>query len=311
MCYDNSELLKNYVHAYQVTGSEFFAAVAKDIIRWVDEWLSDRERGGFYASQDADYSMDDDGDYFTWTLEEARAVLNDDELKVAAEYYDIGEVGEMHHNHEKNVLFVKASLDEIAVRVGIQKDRASALLDSAKETMYAARLKRPTPYVDKTVYVNWNGLLISAYLQAATVLGLDGAREFALKSLDRILSEAWSPISGLKHVIAYSDPNATHRETAGFLDDYAFVGFAALDAFEATGESKYFEAARGITDYMIEHFHDTEAGGFFDAPRTASGDGALGALTARRKPFQDSPTPSGNSSAAVLLLKLHAYTNDN
>ena len=79
MCYDNSELLKNYVHAYQATGSEFFAGVAKDIIRWMDEWLSDRERGGFYASQDADISMDDDGDYFTWTLDEARAVLTEEE----------------------------------------------------------------------------------------------------------------------------------------------------------------------------------------------------------------------------------------
>jgi len=63
MCYDNSELLKNYVHAYQATGSEFFANVARDIIRWMDEWLSDRDRGGFYASQDADISMEDDGDY--------------------------------------------------------------------------------------------------------------------------------------------------------------------------------------------------------------------------------------------------------
>ena len=73
MCYDNSELLKNYVHAYQATGNEFFAEVARDIIRWMDEWLSDRERGGFYASQDADINMDDDGDYFTWTLAEARS----------------------------------------------------------------------------------------------------------------------------------------------------------------------------------------------------------------------------------------------
>ena len=69
MCYDNSELLKNYVHAYQATGDEFFAGVARDIIRWMDEWLSDRAHGGFYASQDADYSMEDDGDYFTWTLD--------------------------------------------------------------------------------------------------------------------------------------------------------------------------------------------------------------------------------------------------
>src|SRR5437016_587937 len=68
MSYDNSELLKNYVHAYQATGSQFFADVARDIVRWMDEWLSDRERGGFYASQDADISMDDDGHYFTCTL---------------------------------------------------------------------------------------------------------------------------------------------------------------------------------------------------------------------------------------------------
>jgi uncharacterized protein YyaL (SSP411 family) len=310
MSYDNSELLKNYVHAYQATGIPLFAAVAKDIIRWIDEWLTDRERGGFYASQDADYSMDDDGDYFTWTLAEARAVLNDEELAIAASYYDIGEVGEMHHNHEKNVLFVKTSLEEIAVRQGISKERASALLDSAKEKMYAARLKRPTPYVDKTVYVNWNGLLISAYLQAATVLSLASARDFALKSLDRILADAWNTQSGLKHVIAYSDPDAQRRETSGFLDDYAFMGLATLDAYESTGNAEYYDAAREITNYMIAHFYDEAHGGFFDAPKSASGDGALGALSAQRKPFQDSPTPSGNSSAAVLLLKLHALTNE-
>src|SRR5215467_5735052 len=102
MAYDNSELLKNYVHGYQITGNQYFAAVAKDIIRWMDEWLSDREHGGFYASQDADISLDDDGDYFTWTLEEAKAALSAEELAVAAMHYDIGEVGEMHHNPSKN-----------------------------------------------------------------------------------------------------------------------------------------------------------------------------------------------------------------
>ena len=114
MCYDNSELLKNYVHGYQATGEEFFADVARDMIRWMDEWLSDRERGGFYASQDADISMDDDGDYFTWTLEEARAVLTEEEAQVAALHYDINEVGEMHHNPAKNVLYVRAPVEEIA-----------------------------------------------------------------------------------------------------------------------------------------------------------------------------------------------------
>ena len=74
--------------------------------------------------------------------------------------------------------------------------------------MYAARLQRPTPYVDKTVYVGWNSLCISAYLEAAKVLKLDPARHFALRSLDRILAEAWQPEHGLQHVIAYSDPAA-------------------------------------------------------------------------------------------------------
>ena len=159
MCYDNSELLKNYVHGYQATGEEFFANVARDIIRWMDEWLSDRERGGFYASQDADISMDDDGDYFTWTLEEARAVLTDEEAEVAALHYDINEVGEMHHNPAKNVLYVRASVAEIARRMNLAAERVHELLASARKKMYAARLRRPTPYVDKTVYVGWNSLV--------------------------------------------------------------------------------------------------------------------------------------------------------
>src|SRR5271154_3540647 len=146
MCYDNSELLKNYVHAYQATGSEFFAGVARDIIRWMDEWLSDRERGGFYASQDADLSMDDDGDYFTWTLAEARAVLTEEEASVACLYYGINEIGEMHHNPAKNVLRIGASVGEIAGRLKIPEERVGALLAAAKTKMYAARLLRPTPY---------------------------------------------------------------------------------------------------------------------------------------------------------------------
>src|SRR6266403_1229770 len=172
MSYDNSELLKNYVHAWQATGTEFFADVARDIIRWMDEWLSDREKGGFYASQDADYSMDDDGDYFTWTLEDTKAALTEDEAAVATLYYDVNEVGDMHHNPAKNVLHIRTSMEEIARRLNIPEERAGALLAAAKRKMYAARLLRPTPYVDKTMYVGWNAMCVSAYLEAAKVLDL-------------------------------------------------------------------------------------------------------------------------------------------
>src|ERR1700686_2138062 len=308
MCYDNSELLKNYVHAYQATGDEFFAEVARDIIRWMDEWLSDSARGGFYASQDADYSMDDDGDYFTWTLEETKAALTEEEAAVAALFYDINEGGDMHHNPAKNVLYVRNSVGEISRRLNIAEERVRALLASAKKKLYAARLLRPTPYVDKTVYAGWNAMCVSAYLEAAKVLDLAEARHFALRSLDRLLAEGWNAERGMKHVIAYSDPRVKQREVTGpvpgsvsvpgVLDDYAFAVIACLDAYEATAVLSYFRFARSIREAMVAGFFDPVDGGFFDTRGGTSGqaaDGApdkkiaLGILGTRRKPFQDSP----------------------
>jgi uncharacterized protein len=324
MCYDNSELLKNYVHGYEATGSEFFADVARDIIRWMDEWLSDRERGGFYASQDADISMDDDGDYFTWTLDEARAVLTEEEAQVVALHYDINEIGEMHHNPAKNVLYVRAPIDEIAGRMKLSVERVREALDSAKKKMYAARLLRPTPYIDKTVYVGWNSMCVSAYLEAAKVLGLEDAQRFALRSLDRVLAEAWkahgsemqtadeasaAPRALLLHVVSYSDPAASHREVSGLLEDYAATAIACLDAYEATADLSYFKFAQAIADAMIARFFDSTGGGFFDAEPAAAGQ-SLGVLSTRRKPLQDSPTPAGNAMAAIALLRLHHFTGD-
>jgi uncharacterized protein len=326
MCYDNSELLKNYVHAYQATGDEFFAGVARDIIRWMDEWLSDRAHGGFYASQDADYSMDDDGDYFTWTLAETKAVLTSDEFEVATLYYGIQEVGDMHHNPAKNVLHVSSSVEEIARRLNISEEQASTFLASAQKKMYGARLLRPTPYVDKTIYVGWNAMCVSAYLEAAKALDLAPTRQFALRSLDRLLSEGWNAGRGMKHVIAYSDassdaysePRAERRDIAGVLDDYAFAVIACLDAYEATADLSYFRFARSIADAMVAGFFDPVAGGFFDTRVATDKDSSaagsekkvLGILATQRKPFQDSPTPAGNSAAAIALLRLHGYTDD-
>ncbi|MFZ0705155.1 MAG: thioredoxin domain-containing protein, partial [Candidatus Korobacteraceae bacterium] len=310
MAYDNSELLKNYVHAYQVFGDEFYAHIARDIIRWMDEWLSDRERGGFYASQDADINLDDDGDYFTWTVDEAKAVLTDDEFRAVSLHFDIGEHGEMHHNPAKNVLWVAMTPDEIASKMGRKVEEVIDLLASAKTKLYAARLKRPTPFVDKTVYVSWNAMCVSAYLQAAQVLGLDEARKFALRSLDRTLSAAWSDERGLSHVITYADAKAEKRFVRGLLDDYAFTAIACLDAYEVTGAISYFRFAQRIVDEMIKRFADQTSGGFFDTEASLEEKLQLGALSARRKPFQDAPTPAGNPSAAVALLRLHAYTND-
>ncbi len=318
MCYDNSELLKNYIHAYQVTKDSFFAGVARDIIRWMDEWLSDRAHGGFYASQDADYSMDDDGDYFTWTLAETKAALTEEETTIAALYYDIQEVGDMHHNRAKNVLHISSSarspVEDIARQLKIPEERAHTLLTAAQKKMYAARLLRPTPYVDKTVYAGWNAMCVSAHLEAAKVLDLAVARQFALRSLDRLLSEGWHAERGMRHVIAYSEASSEHRaerrEIAGVLDDYAFAVIACLDAYEATADLSYFRFARSIADAMVAGFFDAVDGGFFDTRAASEEKTALGILGTRRKPFQDSPTPAGNSAAAIALLRLHGYSGD-
>ena len=296
----------------------------------MDEWLSDRAHGGFYASQDADYSMDDDGDYFTWTLAETKAALSEDEAAVAVLYYGIQEVGDMHHNLAKNVLHLSSSartlVGEIARRLNIEEERARTLLAAAQKKMYAARRLRPTPYVDKTVYAGWNAMCVSAYLEAAKVLDLAEVRHFALRSLDRLLSEGWNAERGMKHVIAYSEPfpdaRAERRDATvtvsvpGVLDDYAFAVISCLDAYEATADLSYFRFARSIADAMVAGFFDTMVGGFFDTRAAAATGGAaseqaaLGILGTRRKPFQDSPTPAGNSAAVIALLRLYGYAND-
>jgi uncharacterized protein YyaL (SSP411 family) len=314
MAYDNSELLKNYAHAYLTFGEARFAEVAKDILRWMDEWLSDRDRGGFYASQDADDSLDDDGDYFTWTRAEAQAVLTAEEFEVAAVYYNIRAVGDMHHNPEKNVLHVPSRSSVTPPMNGEAVHgwgTRTELLESAKQKMYAARLLRKTPYVDKTVYTGWNGMCIAAYLAAGRALGLSEPVAFALKSLDRVLAAAWSEELGLAHVVAYGE-GVTAARIAGVLEDYAFVANAALDAWEASGELKYFTVAQQIGDSMLARFCDSEPGdamsrGFFD---TEDDPAAIGALSVRRKPLQDSPTPAGNAVAATLLLRLHELTGN-
>ena len=110
-------------------------------------------------------------------------------------------------------------------------------------------------------------------------------------------------------MIAYSDPTAEKRNLPGVLDDYAFTAVACLDAYEATSDLSYFQFAQNIVDRMVQWFYDPTGGGFFDTAQTDNPQKSLGVLATRRKPFQDSPTPAGNSVAAIALLRLYAFTN--
>ena len=304
MLYDNAGLLLNYVHGFQTLVSEDLLATAREIVAWLDEVMTDREQGGFYASQDADVGLEDDGDYFTWTLDEAAFVLDAAELEVAALFWDIGALGDMHHNPAKNVLHRKLTVAQIATQTDKTEEDVRALLAAARRKLLARRLERPTPFIDRTLYTGWNAMAISAYLEAARVLRISSARDFALRTLDRLLASAWDGESSLRHVIAYPDSVKPAEEAPGTLDDYAFTLHACVDAWLAGAEMKYYSAALKLADAMIARFYDRTAGAFYDAPIAEQGSAPLGALTARRKPFQDSPTPAGNPVAAAALLRL-------
>ena len=301
MTYDNSELLKNYLHGYQVTGNPLFRETAEGIITWVNEVLSDQARGGFYGSQDADQTLDDDGDYFTWTLAEVRAVLTPEESRLIELYYDVNARGEMHHNPAKNVLWVTAGLETIAAELKISETDARLLLATAKRKLLAARrLRTPVPAIDTTVYVAWNAMFVSAYLEAARVLSRDDCRAFALKTLDRILAEAWEESKGFLHRVG-------GPRLDGSLDDQIFMVVALLDAYESTLDRRYFEIAERTMRLAVERYGDPEGGGFFDRAKDAA---PMGGMEIRRKPLQDSPTPGANSVAVIALDRLYGLTGE-
>jgi len=303
MSYDNSELLKNYLHGYQVTRNPFLRETAESILGWVNEDLSDQHNGGFYASQDADVSLDDDGDYFTWSLDELRAALLPEEARIMELCYDVEAHGEMHHDPAKNVLWIARDAAGIAEQLGLDEATVRITIAKAKGKLLAARKPRPTPFIDKTMYASWNAMFVSAYLTAARVLGGSlgsDCRAFALKTLDRMLKEAWSESRGFGHRIG-------GPALEGSLDDQVFSVLALLDAYEAALDPRYFAAAQKTMDLAVVRYGDAEGGGFFDRPSDAA---PMGGLDVRRKPFQDSPTPSANSVAAIALVRMHAFTGD-
>jgi uncharacterized protein len=298
MSYDNSELLKNYLHGYQVTGRALFRETAEGIIAWTNEVLSDQKNGGFYGSQDADQTLDDDGDYFTWTVDEVRAALTPEESRAIEIYYDVEAHGEMHHNPAKNVLWVAHPIEEVARELKTSEADARLVLARAKGKLLEARRKRQTPAIDTTSYISWNAMYASAYLEAARVLDRKDCKDFALKTIDRILNEAWDETRGFQHRLG-------GPKLEGSLDDQVFMALALLDAYESTLEIRYFEAAERSLKLTIEKFADAEGGGFFDRSRDAA---AMGGLDLARKPFQDSPTPGTNSMAAILCDRMYSFT---
>ena len=309
MSYDNAELLRAYTSAYAAFGTPLYREVAEGIARWNLEVMCDMERGGFAASQDADIGLHDDGDYFTWTPDEAHAALDAAEWEVAHRRWDIYPDGEMHQNPRKNVLWVARSVEAIAQEVsgrtqdtghsGIQDtSTVRDLLESARAKLKAARDRRTTPFVDRSIYVSWNAMTAEAFLEAGAVLAREDCTAFALKTLARLWDEGFVAGNGMPHRLE-------QKNGPWLLDDQVQAASAFLSAFEHTGEGRWLDRARELVDMALAFYWDEGGGGFFDA-REQQG----GFLAERAKPIQDSPTSSPNATAALVLLKLSAITEE-
>jgi hypothetical protein len=304
MAYDNAELLRVYLHAYAAWGTPLFRETAEGIVSWNLEVMCDRARGGFAASQDADVGLDDDGDYFTWTVDEARHVLHHAEWEVARRLWDIEPQGEMHHDPAKNVLWVARSVEALTEELKAQSSKLKNLIESARAKLKAARDKRTTPFVDRSLYVSWNAMMAEAFLEAGTTLERDDCIAFALKTLTLLWDEGFVPGHGMPHRIATGAKGTTPDSRLPnpgpwLLDDQAHAASAFLAAFEHTGDGRWLDRARELVDMTLAFYWDDAEGGFFDA-REQTG----GFLATRAKPIQDAPTASPNATAAIVLLRL-------
>jgi len=288
MATDNAELLRAYCAAHSALGTPILREAASGIVDWVLAVLSDPARGVFFGSQDADTTFGDDGDYWTWTVAEAKAALSAPEFDVAAKVFDIGERGEMHVNPAKNVLWRRIA----------PLDAERPVLGSALARLKQARDQRTSPFVDRTPYTSWNAMLAGAFLQAGAVLDRPECNALALACLERLWREGWHEDTGMSRVIGRSAP-------AGMLDDQVQSASAFVDAFEATGEPAWLERAVTVMEH-VERAHGDPAGGYWDI--RSAGDGAY--LAVRGKPAQDAPAPSGNGVAALVLARLAAISDD-
>lgn len=297
MAYDNAEALKVYAQAYKLSQNPLYRDTVDGILRFVGQVLSDQEQGGFYASQDADIDLNDDGDYFTWTQDELKAILSPEEADTVLAYYDITPEGDMHERPGRNVLWAIKPLEAVAEVLNRSKEDVQSLLQTARVKMAEQRRKRQTPFVDNTVYLNWNGMMLTGYFEAADLLDIPEARAFAQKTLERLLkTHVDSEQNRLLHV----------QGIPGMLEDYAWMIHALLKGYQSTEEQGYLEAAKQWTEVTITQFEDKTFGGFFDI--ATPGPVALALLKYRRKPTDDTPSSSANAVMIRNLIQLHLLT---
>jgi uncharacterized protein YyaL (SSP411 family) len=292
MLYDNALLTVAYLEAYQVTGREEFAHIAREILSYVTREMTSAE-GAFYSATDAD-SEGEEGKFFSWTFTEIGKILGE-RAALFCSYYGVTERGNFEG---KNVLHVARSLAEVAEEFNLSQEQVVRQLAEARSRLLAVRQTRIPPHTDTKVIVSWNGLMISAFARAAFVLREPAAARQAQRAAEFILSHLKEG-GRLRR-------SALNGAVAGmaYLDDYAFLAAGLLDLYEASFDLRWLHEAISLQNVLELHFWDKQHGGFFLSPH----DGEP--LLAREKPNYDGPEPSGNSVAVQNLLRLAEFTTD-
>jgi uncharacterized protein YyaL (SSP411 family) len=293
MLYDNALLSRAYLHAYQVTGEPFYRRICEETLDYVQREMLSPE-GGFYSTQDAD-SEGEEGKFYLWTPAEVKDALGEEDGALFCAFYDVTERGNFEH---KNILHVDHSLEEIARQQGVSVERLEQALARGREVLYDVRARRVWPGLDTKILTGWNGLMLRSFAEAARVLGRDDYRANAELTANFLLT---TMNSGERLLRSYRDGQAKLK---GYLDDYANLALALLELYQTTQNPLWFSEARELADQMIDLFRDEEDGGFFSTGKDHE------ALVGRPKELTDNATPSGNSSAAELLLRLAAYTGE-
>ena len=293
MLYDNAQLARVYLHAWQLTGDEDFRRVATETLDYVLREMTDPS-GGFYASQDAD-SEGEEGRFFVWTEREVDELLGDD-AALAKRVYGISSGGNFEGG--ANVLSIAQPLAEAAKAVGWDAGEATQRLSQARQTLLERREQRVRPGLDDKVLAAWNGLMLAAFAEAGVALDRGDYLDAARRNGDFLMTQ----MRGSDGRLHRSWRRGAARLN-GYLEDYAAVSEGLLTLYQATFETRYFVAARELADLVLEHFSD-DHGGFFDTADDHE------ALVLRPKDTQDNATPSGSALATTVLLKLAALTGE-
>ncbi|MGN6253420.1 MAG: thioredoxin domain-containing protein [Solirubrobacterales bacterium] len=283
MLYDNAQLARAYLHGWQQLGHERYRRVCEETLDWMLREMRGPE-GGFYSALDAD-SEGEEGKFYVWTPAQIREVLGD-RAEPVIEHYGVSEEGNFEG---ANVLHLAR---------GPQNPEPAGLAD-ARRALLEERAQRVRPGLDDKRLASWNALAIAALADAGAVLGRAEFLDAARACTEFVLGEMRDGNGNLLRT--YKDGRA---HLGAYLEDHAFLLEALLALYEASFEERWFSEARALAETTIERFGDAERGGFYSTSTDHE------ELIARRKEVGDHPIPSGNSSAAMGLLRLGALTGE-